>query len=147
MSPPPASDLGSFVASATECRARVATFQWPRDTNCSERVAPVPRGLASAAPGEGLDAPRIAYECDHDRNTAEKEKPLHDDDAVRAEVEQVADGPTAGKGGAEDLRTNQDGGAQHGKHAWPRDPAVAAQPRAVVHVCAPVAVLGRVAAR
>src|SRR6516164_4274353 len=148
MTPPPASDLAPSLQACTDCRAR----GWLRVNSARTQIVPgsaalVLRGLASAAPGEGLDAPRVAYECDHDRNTAEKEKPLHNDDAVGAEVEQVADGPTAGKGGAEDLRTNQDGGAQHGKHAWPRDPAVAAQPRAVVHVCAPVAVLGRVAAR
>src|SRR3974390_2853440 len=124
MSPPPASDLALSLQASTDCRAR----GWLLVNGASTQIVPGAsrwscKWLALAAPGEGLDAPRIAYECDHDRNTAEKEQPLHDEDAIGPEVEQVADRPAAGKGGAEDLRADQDRGAQHGEHTRPTDPA------------------------
>src|SRR5262249_50478004 len=85
-----------------------------------------PRARASsAAGGEGLDAPGVADERDHDGDAAGEEDALHDVHAVRPEIQVAGDRPAAGKGGAEHLGADQDRRTEHGQHVLPRDPAIA----------------------
>ena len=81
----------------------------------------------SLARREGLDAHAGADERDHDRDAEREEQDLQDVGAVFAEREQVAEGPPAREGGAEDFRRDQDRGGQHGRDVDPVDAALAAR--------------------
>src|SRR6266436_7452790 len=100
-------------------------------------LAPLPLAH-SAAGGERLYATGVADERDHDSDAADEEDALHHMHAVRAQIQVAGDRPATGEGGAENLRADQNGRAEHGQYVLPGDLASLAGARWAVHASAPM---------
>lgn len=80
--------------------------------------------MRSVARCEGLDAVSVAHELRHDGNAAEDEERVENSLPDAAEVKQGGERPRAGKGCAEHLGADQDGGADHGDDIEPDNATV-----------------------
>src|SRR5258707_6042626 len=80
--------------------------------------------MRSVARCEGLDAVSVAHELRYDGNAAEDEERVENSLSDAAEVKQGGERPRAGKGCAEHLGADQDGGADHGDDIEPDNATV-----------------------
>src|SRR5260370_38212510 len=83
-------------------------------------LAPLPLAHSTAG-GERLYATGVADEGDHDGDAADEEDALHHMHAVRAQIQVAGDRPATGEGGAENLRADQNGRAEHRQYVLPGD--------------------------